>query len=95
MDLNEGGALGGGTQTSVRPVDGPDGEALLAAAVKEHRINPWSFENAAQELTFNDQSTNHTQGSTPSAMAASIPIVMRSSAPVCPSSAISPPPVYM
>ncbi len=64
MDLNDGRAPGGGTQTSVRPVDGPDGEALLEAAVKEHRINPWSFENAAQELTFNDQSTNHTQGST-------------------------------
>lgn len=62
MDLNGGGKFGRGDQASVRPVDGADGEALLEAAVKEHQINPWSFENAARDITFNDESSSQTHG---------------------------------
>jgi len=62
MDLNAGGRFGRSDKASVRPVDGPDGESLLQAAVAEHQINPWSFENAAREITFNDESTQHTHG---------------------------------
>jgi uncharacterized protein len=64
MDLNGGGVLGRGTQASVRPADGTDGEALLEAAVKEHQVNPWTFDNAAHELTFSDESSSQTHGLT-------------------------------
>jgi putative CocE/NonD family hydrolase len=52
MDLNHG-ALG--RETSVRPVDGAEGEALLQAAIKDHEVNPWSSEAAAHAFTFADE----------------------------------------
>jgi putative CocE/NonD family hydrolase len=39
----------------VRPVDGPDGEAQLAAAVEEHKQNPWSFDQAAYQVIYKDE----------------------------------------
>jgi putative CocE/NonD family hydrolase len=36
------------------PVDGEDGAALLAKAIKEHSGNPWSFDKAADTVTFKD-----------------------------------------
>lgn len=48
MDLNE-------NVPGVRPVDGPEGPRLLAAAVEQHRQNPWSFAHAAQDVTFRDE----------------------------------------
>lgn len=51
LDLNrapEGGA-------GVRPVDGADGEALLAAAIKEHALNPHGFEGVPYLVTYKDQ----------------------------------------
>jgi predicted acyl esterase len=47
---------------SVRPVDGPDGKALLAAAIKAHLANPWSFDKAAYEVTFKDVPSSHFGG---------------------------------
>jgi uncharacterized protein len=41
--------------TGVRPVDGPSGETLLADAIKEHELNPGSFDEAAYQMTFKDQ----------------------------------------
>ncbi|HEX4243658.1 MAG TPA: CocE/NonD family hydrolase [Steroidobacteraceae bacterium] len=53
MDLNHASSPGGGQ--SVRPVDGPDGETLLQAAVKDHEVNPWSSVEAAHSYTFADE----------------------------------------
>jgi uncharacterized protein len=39
----------------VRPVDGPDGDAQLAAAVNEHRRNPHGFDSAAYIVTYKDE----------------------------------------
>jgi len=64
MDLNEGGQMVRGGAASVRPVDGPEGETLLAQAIQDHQVNPWSFDNAAHELTFSDESSSHTHGLT-------------------------------
>ncbi len=52
MDLNKG---PDGSSASVRPVDGPDGEAQLAAAVDEHKANPWGFDQAAYQVTYKDE----------------------------------------
>src|SRR5208282_2847647 len=38
----------------VRPVDGPDGESQLAAAVEDHKANPFGFDHATYEVTFKD-----------------------------------------
>ncbi|CAN5312756.1 CocE/NonD family hydrolase [soil metagenome] len=38
----------------VRPVDGADGEGLLAAAVADHRRNPVGFDQAADQVTYVD-----------------------------------------
>jgi putative CocE/NonD family hydrolase len=51
LDLNVAPA---GMQGSVRPVDGPDGESQLAAAVEAHKTNPWSFDKA-YEATYRDE----------------------------------------
>jgi putative CocE/NonD family hydrolase len=48
----------------VRPIDGPDGERLLAKAIAEHRLSDWSFDKAAREITFRDQGSNHLHGLT-------------------------------
>ncbi|NIJ37705.1 hypothetical protein FHR22_002389 [Sphingopyxis panaciterrae] len=48
MDLNE-------NVPGVRPVDGADGSKLLAQAVDEHRRAEWSFEHAAEDVTFRDE----------------------------------------
>lgn len=47
LDLNQ-------ESPGVRPVDGPDGNRLLAAAVAEHRKVDWSFDKAAEDVTFRD-----------------------------------------
>jgi uncharacterized protein len=64
LDLNqpepEDGAVSGAA--SVRPVDGPEGRALLGKAVEEHRANPWSFERVGQEVAFRDQRSGHMHG---------------------------------
>jgi putative CocE/NonD family hydrolase len=52
MDLNK---APDGSSASVRPVDGPDGDTQLASAVEDHKINPWSFDRAAYEVTYKDE----------------------------------------
>ncbi len=55
MDLNVPRVSSQGVASQgVRPVDGPDGEAQLAAAVEEHKANPFSFDQAAYQVTFKD-----------------------------------------
>jgi hypothetical protein len=43
------------SSAGVRPVDGPDGEALLAAAIKDHEVNPLGFDQAPYLVTYRDQ----------------------------------------
>jgi putative CocE/NonD family hydrolase len=64
LDLNQSdGSDGASTQSDgVRPVDGPDGEALLAAAIKAHQLNTWSFDRAAYEVKFKDETSTHMHG---------------------------------
>lgn len=56
LDLNhepagrEGSALNG-----VRPVDGPDGQSLLMAAVDDHKVNPWGFDQVPYLATYKDE----------------------------------------
>jgi uncharacterized protein len=52
MDLDQGPGPGG---SGVRPVDGPDGEAQLAAAIEEHKLNPWGFDQAVYQATYTDE----------------------------------------
>jgi putative CocE/NonD family hydrolase len=56
MDLNQ---PRGEPPAGVRAVDGLDGQAQLAAAVAEHKINPWSFEQADHDVTFKDEPLKH------------------------------------
>lgn len=51
LDLNQSPE---GGDARVRPVDGPDGEALLSAAIDEHKVNPWSFDQAVYQATYKD-----------------------------------------
>jgi uncharacterized protein len=64
LDLNQ--LDGDGDSSShpkgVRPVDGPDGETLLAAAIEAHKVNPWSFDKAAYEVKFKDEPSTHMHG---------------------------------
>jgi uncharacterized protein len=64
LDRNEPGGLGRESRDSVRPVDGPDGDKLLAAAISEHELNPWSFDGAINEVTFSDESLKPAHGLT-------------------------------
>jgi putative CocE/NonD family hydrolase len=64
LDRNEPGGLTLVSRDSVRPVDGPDGDKLLAAAISEHELNPWSFDDAVNEVTFSDVSLKPAHGLT-------------------------------
>jgi hypothetical protein len=64
MDLNEPDDESDSSWKGVRPVDGADGEASLAAAVADHKLNPWSFDQAAFEVKFKDQPSPHMHGMT-------------------------------
>src|SRR6516162_10384615 len=64
MDLNEPDEESDGSWKGVRPVDGADGEASLAAAVADHKLNPWSFDQAAFEVKFKDEPSSHMHGMT-------------------------------
>ena len=48
LDLNE-------TPPGVMPIDGANGEALVAAAVDNHKLTPSSFDQAAYLVTYKDQ----------------------------------------
>jgi uncharacterized protein len=48
LDLNQ-------TPPGVMPVDGPNGEALVAAAVENHKLSSSSFDQAAYLVTYKDQ----------------------------------------
>jgi len=52
QDLNEPRTPG---SPGVRPVDGPDGEAQLAAAVEDHKLNPWSIDQIAYQVIYKDE----------------------------------------
>ena len=47
---------------SVRPVDGPDGQALLLQAIEAHKENSWSWDRAAYEVKFKDERSSHMHG---------------------------------
>ncbi len=64
QDLNQGRAGRSGQVSSVRPVDGPDGAAQLAAAVEEHKINPWGFDQAAYQAIYKDEPLSQFGGMT-------------------------------
>jgi putative CocE/NonD family hydrolase len=53
---------GASLPSSVRPVDDPDGKALLLQAIEEHKRNPWSFDRAVQEVRFRDERSDHMHG---------------------------------
>ena len=55
LDLNE-------TPPGVMPVDGANGEALVAAAVADHKLSPSSFDQAAYLVTYKDQSLRQYDG---------------------------------
>jgi putative CocE/NonD family hydrolase len=56
LDLNhEPEGRGGSDLNGVRPVDGPDGQELLTAAVEEHKLNPRGFDQVPYLLTFKDE----------------------------------------
>jgi uncharacterized protein len=52
MDLNQPASP---NSQGVRPVDGPDGETQLAAAVEDHRVNPWPWDQATYQVNFKDE----------------------------------------
>jgi len=52
MDLNQPSPP---QSAGVRPVDGPDGAAQLAAAIEEHKMNPWGFDQAAYQVMYKDE----------------------------------------
>ncbi len=51
LDLDQG---SGAESPGVRPVDGADGDAQLAAAIDEHKVNPWGFDQAVYQATYKD-----------------------------------------
>jgi uncharacterized protein len=64
LDLNrlDGGGSSSTPSKGVRPVDGPEGETLLAAAIEAHKVNPWSFDRAAYEVRFKDETSSQMHG---------------------------------
>jgi uncharacterized protein len=55
LDLNE-------TPPGVMPTDGANGEAMVAAAVGNHKLTPSSFDQAAYLVTYKDQSLSQYGG---------------------------------
>jgi putative CocE/NonD family hydrolase len=59
MDLNQPASP---NSQGVRPVDGPDGDSQLAAAIDDHRVNPWPWDQSIYQVTFKDEPMNQFGG---------------------------------